>query len=135
VGRPSNSGGVEQLRTLLETVSTRDVVLVAEHDTPTTTPRGPQWAGWEGALRTARTLLQTPGIRLRVVRVAWLPGVASMLAGGDRKVDLRDWLSFHGTAGAVSAVEGVAEAVTSCWLAAQAAALNRRRAKWKGRAA
>lgn len=135
VGRPSNSGGAEHLRTLLATGPARDVLLVAEHDLPTPTPRGPQWPGWEGTLRTARTLLSTRDIRLRVVRVAWLPGVASMVAGKDRKVDLRDWIRHHGTAGAVSAVEGVAEVVTPAWLAEQLAAVNRRRAKWKGRAA
>jgi AAA domain len=83
VGRPSNSGGAEELAILLANAADREIVVLGEWDAK---PNG-QWPGRDGALQVARKLRKA----LRRA-VAWaLPP--------DGAKDARAWFHRHETEG------------------------------------
>lgn len=58
IGRPSNSGGGEQLVALLKSSQPQDVIIVADNDSAKWRPDGkPFWPGIEGALRICEQIL------------------------------------------------------------------------------
>jgi replicative DNA helicase len=80
VGRPSNTGGVDQLADLLSDLpADREVIVLGEYDPK---PDG-RWPGMEGAVQTAKALAGKPGRR-----VSW-----ALTPGGAKVKDVRAWVS------------------------------------------
>lgn len=110
IGRPSNIGGIDELRELLARNPRQDVVEVADNDSTKWlkdkdgNPTEPFWPGWEGALATADAIYPVCG-RLRIIK----PPKGCK--------DLRDWLKSGGTMGLLCEIIAKAEIVTPQWIA------------------
>lgn len=84
VGRPSNMGGQEQIKMLLEKSPRQDVIIIADHDPVKRLKDGtPFVPGWEGALHLANAILPVCGT-LKIVR---MPGETK---------DFRKWVNAGG---------------------------------------